>query len=182
MPFKNPHPLYHVWHSMIERCTRMTFKQWTDYGGRGITVCERWSVKKGVGFRNFLSDMGERPENFVIDRINNDLGYSPENCKWVSRKESQRNQRVTRLVVIEGKTYRAADLADICGVKTDTIVERAKQGLTYEQVIQKEKHHNLSGLSIGWKYGRGAKKHAINPSAAAPDKAHSQEPLGQPLK
>lgn len=156
MPFKNPHPLYNVWRSMIDRCKNPKFRQWHDYGGRGIDICERWLVK-GAGFANFVSDMGPRPEGYSLDRINNELGYSPENCKWSSKKEQQRNQRVTRKVTIEGVEYIAADLAELSGMKTDTIVQRAYLGLTYAEVMKKEKRVFKEGLSIGHKYGRGAK-------------------------
>ena len=159
MPFKNEHPLYNVWKGVNMRCTNPRFKQWSDYGGRGIAVCERWSIRGGEGFRNFLSDMGDRPPGFVIDRINNDAGYSPENCKWVSKKDSQRNQRVTRFVTVQGVKYKASDLADIAGIKTDGIIERAKRGLTYAEVISTERRRDLSGLAVGHKYGRGAGKH-----------------------
>lgn len=157
MPFKNPHPLYNVWRSMIDRCRNPKFKQWQDYGGRGINICERWIIPV-QGFHNFVSDMGHRPDGYSLDRINNDLGYSPENCKWSSKKEQQRNKRVTRKVVIEGVEYIAADLAEISGLKCDTIVNRALLGLTYSEVISKEKRIFAEGLAIGHKYGRGAKK------------------------
>lgn len=157
MPFKNQHPLYHVWMSMKERCRNPNFKQFMDYGGRGITVCDRWLEPNKQGFLNFVQDMGERPPGYVIDRKDNNQGYSPENCHWVTKKESQKNRRVTVIVEIEGIKYRACDLSDISGIKTDSIIARAKKGMTYNEVIAKEKHYNLSGLKIGWKYGRGSK-------------------------
>ncbi len=158
MPFRNPHPLYSVWRSMINRCRCMTFKQWQDYGGRGITICDRWLVPK-VGFHNFVADMGDRPPGHSLDRIDNSKGYSPENCRWATKKEQQRNQRVTRKVVIEGKEYIAADLADISGQKTDVIVDRARRGLSYAEVVDPNKRVYMEGLKIGHKYGRGASKY-----------------------
>lgn len=163
MPFKNPHPLYSVWQGMIRRCKNTKCRQWHDYGGRGINVCERWTAK-GEGFYNFITDMGPRPEGYSLDRINNNLGYSPENCKWSSKKDQQRNQRVTRKVIIEGVEYIAADLSEISGLKTDTIVNRASLGLTYNEVISKDRRVFKEGLSIGQKYGRGAKKWKENQS------------------
>ena len=154
MPFKNPHPLYNVWMSMKDRCHNPKFKQFKDYGGRGISICEQWLIPK-QGFKNFISDMGDRPTGYTLDRINNNSGYSPENCRWASRKQQQRNQTVTRKVTIDGTEYIAADLADLADLKTDTIVDRANRGLSYDDVIYKGKHHNLKGLEIGWKYGRG---------------------------
>jgi hypothetical protein len=145
MPFKNPHPLYQTWHDMKERCRNPKLKQWTDYGGRGIRVCDRWRTS----FAAFVADMGERPVGYVLDRTDNDGNYEPSNCRWVSRSASQRNRRGNRWVSIEGVTYLAVDLADIAGKKIDTIVERAARGLTYEQVIAREKTRDLTGLALG---------------------------------
>ena len=80
---KGMSPTYVVWHSMVQRCTNPNVKQYKDYGGRGIAVCERW-----LKFENFLADMGERPVGKQIDRINNDGNYEPGNCRWVTAKEN----------------------------------------------------------------------------------------------
>jgi hypothetical protein len=145
MPFKNPHPLYSVWQGMLRRCDNPNLKQWGDYGGRGISVCERWKHD----FRAFVSDMGPRPAGAFIDRTDNDGNYEPSNCRWVTRRQSQRNQRVTRWVEVEGVRHRAVDLSDISGLKTDTIVERAQRGLTYAEVISPVRRYNLDGLALG---------------------------------
>lgn len=144
MPFRNKPPCYDVWRSMRDRCRNPRFKQWADYGERGITVCERWD-----SYANFIADMGERPPGHVIDRIDNDGNYEPANCRWASKKESQRNQRITRWVIIEGAKYRAADLADIANIKTDTIVSRAGEGLSYAEVISTKARKDIGGLALG---------------------------------
>ena len=80
--------LYASWAAMIQRCTNPSNKQWANYGGRGITVCERWR-----DFPNFLDDMGDRPAGLTLDRIDNDRGYEPGNCRWTDVHTQNVNRR-----------------------------------------------------------------------------------------
>jgi hypothetical protein len=145
-----PPPLYWVWASMKDRCQNPNNRQWKDYGGRGIAVCDRW-IGRVVGFQNFAADMGDRPKGTRLERIDNDKGYSPDNCCWATPKQQQRNQRVTRWVTIEGVRYRAVDLSDVAGIKTDAIVVRASRGLSLSEVLDKKKRVFLGGLALGGK-------------------------------
>jgi predicted XRE-type DNA-binding protein len=83
---------YRVWDSMIRRCHSPSHHAFKDYGARGITVCDKWK-----NFEGFIEDMGFQPEGLSIERINNDLGYSKENCKWATVTEQARNRRATKL-------------------------------------------------------------------------------------
>ena len=156
MPWKNGNPvLYTVWRGMLHRCYNPKAKQFKDYGGRGIRVCPEWKND----FYRFQADMlPTYRKGLTIERTDNDDHYTPKNCCWATRKEQQRNQRVTRRVTIEGKEYVAVELADIAGIKTDNIVERALQGLTYKEVISSQKRLNLDGFKLGAKASSIARK------------------------
>ena len=83
------HLLYDTWKQMHSRCTNPNNPNYKHYGGRGIKVCKRWNV-----FENFLKDMGARPKNYSLERIDNDKGYNKSNCKWSSSKDQVTNRRV----------------------------------------------------------------------------------------
>ena len=90
-------PEYSTYNEMLKRCYTETFRQYHDYGGRGIKVCDRWLEPDGKGFLNFLEDMGKRPsKEFSIERIDVNRNYEPSNCKWEVRGVQSFNRRATR--------------------------------------------------------------------------------------
>lgn len=113
---------YYIWAAMVQRCTNPNNADWPDYGGRGITVCERWR-----DFRNFLADMGEHPAGMSIDRVDNNRGYEPGNCRWATGKQQARNSRKVKLTEADVLWVRAnpgkslKELAEALGVGATTI-------------------------------------------------------------
>lgn len=85
-------PTHNTWHMMIQRCSNPRAIDYPGYGGRGIAVCDRWRT-----FAYFLADMGERPPGLTLGRIDNDGPYSPENCRWETWEQQNRNSRNTKL-------------------------------------------------------------------------------------
>lgn len=110
---------YGVWAEMIKRCTNPNYKRYKDYGGRGISVCDRWRK-----FENFYADMGDRPKGTSIDRIDNDGNYNPNNCRWATNKEQCRNQRSNVMLTFQGRTLCLSDWAVVVGIGRTTIRNR----------------------------------------------------------
>ena len=99
-------PEYSSWSHMLQRCENPKSDFFSYYGGRGITVCERWHV-----FENFLHDMGKRPDGLTLERINNDGNYEPSNCKWASRSDQIKNRRRRKIESFpRGETHHQAKL------------------------------------------------------------------------
>ena len=117
-------PEYQAWKHMKARCFNPNHKAYSDYGGRGITVCDRW-----LYFENFLADMGSRPTaKHSLDRIDNDGDYSSKNCKWSTKAEQQNNQRSNRLITIACVTLTIAQWTKKMGYSKKVIGDRLKAG------------------------------------------------------
>ena len=122
--------MHNIWWAMLQRCLSKNVKAYKDYGGRGITVCDRWML-----FVNFLEDMGPRPsKDHTLDRVDNDGPYSPENCRWATRAEQANNRRSSRLIEFNGKTQTMAQWGKELGIHPDTIWSRLDQ---YKWSVQK---------------------------------------------
>jgi hypothetical protein len=116
---------------MRNRCERANDKQYKDYGGRGIKVCEQWKT-----FAHFLEDMGLRPEGTTLDRIDNDGDYTLDNCRWANRIEQGRNRRDNRMVVYAGKQMTLVEACQMSGIRYDTARSRLdRYGWTAERTF-----------------------------------------------
>jgi hypothetical protein len=119
-----------TWDSMFQRCENPNSPDYHRYGGRGIHVCERWHL-----FANFYADMGDRPDGMSLDRIKVDLGYSPENCRWATESQQQRNRRDAVMVTWRGETKNIHDWSERLGIKMDTLKNRLGAGWPVERAM-----------------------------------------------
>ena len=131
-------PEFVVWCHMLKRCSDTDSLQWKDYGGRGIAVCKRWKE-----FANFIADIGQRPTpKHTIERRDNNLGYSPENCVWATRTQQARNKRTTVMLTSGGKTQCLAEWCEELGMNYHTLYTRIfNRGWSVEAALNTPKTH-----------------------------------------
>lgn len=122
---------YLAWVNIRNRCFNKKNDRYHVYGGRGITVCERW-----MKFENFISDMGEKPEGMSIERIDVNKEYSPENCKWIPMKSQYKNKTNTILVEFNGVSMCLADASKLSGMSYSCLYERLKNGISGEMLFK----------------------------------------------
>lgn len=123
-------PTYASWAQMIQRCYNQNNPKYPHYGGRGISVCDRW-----VKFENFVADMGIRPIGKTIHRINNDGNYCPDNCKWAGNIEQARNRTNNRLLTFQGETFTAVEWAERIGLSYVALRMRLHRGWSTERAL-----------------------------------------------
>lgn len=129
---KSRTPVYHVWTSIKMRCLVPQTPGYKDYGGRGITVCDRWKDS----FENFYADMGDIPfEGAQIDRIDNDGNYEPNNCRWATRIENANNQRKTIKIQVGNEEIPLSYLVRDLNIPHETIRYRRRLGWTDEELL-----------------------------------------------
>ncbi len=121
---------YAAWRSMKQRCLNINNKNYLKYGGRGIKICDSW-----MNFNNFLADMGEAQKGMTLERINTELGYSPENCKWASQLEQVRNRRISHRLTYKDKNLHLKEWAQIFDIKYETLRKRIAKGWDAEMAL-----------------------------------------------
>lgn len=125
---------------MRERCSVATHRSWTRYGGRGISVCDRWQQ-----FDAFLADMGPRPSRkHSIERSNNNGHYEPDNCYWATRGEQARNRSSNRLVTVNGNRMNIVDAAPVVGISVYTLSKRLRDGWDEQTALAAKPCRGLS--------------------------------------
>ena len=126
--------LYGVYISIIDRCYNPNNKRFKDYGGRGIIVCDEWKDSY-LNFKKWAVFSGYK-EGLSIDRKNNDLGYSPSNCRWVTRIVQQNNMRKNHIVEYNGQSKTIAEWSRELNIKYDKLWKSIKKGLDIEDILK----------------------------------------------
>lgn len=130
---------YHIWFNMMDRCYNPANAAYANYGGRGITVCERWHM-----FENFYADICPRPVGrLTLDRKDNSLGYSKENCRWTTYKIQQRNRRDNRLYTINGETCSVSEWSERFGLRVNTVLMRLNSGWPIEKALHDSRKYRM---------------------------------------
>lgn len=122
---------YNCWRSMLDRCSKPKKYAYHRYGGRGISVCDRWKES----FENFLEDMGECPSNYELDRIDNDGHYTPENCQWASHQEQTNKRSSNHFIEYEGRRLTIAQWSGETGISQGALWHRINHGWSVEKAL-----------------------------------------------
>lgn len=123
--------IYKIWKGMIGRCTNPKGKYFDRYMGRGITICKEWRNS----FENFYKDMGDPPAGHSLDRVNNDKGYSKENCRWATPKQQQNNRRGCIKLTFNQQTKSLVEWSEITNLSRTVIWKRLDAGWSVEKAL-----------------------------------------------
>lgn len=125
--------LYSIWKGVKQRCCQPSHKDYYEYGNKGICICDEWK-----DFENFYewSIKNNYDDTLTIDRIDNSNGYSPTNCRWVSKKEQARNRTSNRKITYNGTTKIAIEWAEYLGMPKNTFLNRLYRGWSIEKSIK----------------------------------------------
>lgn len=128
-------PTYYSWAGMVGRCTNPSHTAFSNYGGRGVLVCDRW-----LDFNHFLADMGEKPAGMSIDRIDNLGNYAPGNCRWSTLTQQARNKRNSRKLTHDGLTLTVPEWAERLGLPAARIHDRLSRGYSAGDALSTSIH------------------------------------------
>jgi hypothetical protein len=134
--------VYRQWQQMIQRCYNPNSSRYARYGGRGVTVCDRWRSS----FDAFYADMGDVPDGMSIDRINNDRGYEPGNCRWATPQQQANNRRTNVLIEHEGLELTIAEWARHLGLPYHWIKHRYSKGWRPPELFSPKDHRGENSV------------------------------------
>lgn len=142
-------PEYMAWGNMIQRCTNPNYIYYSDYGGRGIAVCDRWRGS----FQAFISDMGLRPTaEHSVERRDVNGNYEPSNCFWATKEEQANNTRRNVFYCVDGVKLSESQLTRTTGVSPQTLRHRLSKGIPLQEALHPQKRnvvlHSLNGESL----------------------------------
>ena len=135
--YKNRHRLFTIWNNMKQRCYNLKNPRYKNYGGNGITMCKDWKDSY-ITFKKWALNNGYKP-GLSIDRIDNNKGYYPENCRWATQKEQQNNKTTNHYIEYLGKQYTLTTLCEELHIPYGRTLCRLQRGLSIEEAIQSEK-------------------------------------------
>jgi hypothetical protein len=122
---------YITWAHIKERCENPSCRDYKNYGGRGIAVCDSWQI-----FENFYNSMGDPPTSkHTIERVNNNKNYEPDNCIWATRKEQNNNTRLNRILELNGQRKTLAQWSESTGINHKTLSTRLRDGWSVERAL-----------------------------------------------
>lgn len=129
--------IYRIWDGIKRRCLNPKMTGYNQYGGAGITVCDRWLV-----FANFLDDMGDTPsDQHSIDRIDGTKGYFKDNCRWATRLEQGANLKNNALLTLNGQTFHQMEWVRRTGINLSTLRNRLRKGWSVENALTTPPRH-----------------------------------------
>ena len=134
---------YTIWQGMKARCDKKNTPFYKNYGGRGISYTKKWST-----FNSFYKDMGEAPKGMTLERIDNEKGYSKENCKWATWIEQHSNTRRSVKLWYKGKNRTLSEISRMTGLSPKMLSKRLKRGWSEYDTINTKPLTNGAGIKI----------------------------------
>ncbi len=135
---------FRSWRAMKSRCLYKSATDYPQYGGAGITICQRW-----MNFKNFFSDMGECPADHTLDRINGKGNYEPGNCRWADRKTQSNNRAHIVMLTLDGKTQCMKDWSREANVNYGFLQRQLKKGIPLREIVASSSNYQTSAQGVG---------------------------------